>query len=147
MTKQPETPKITIEPDAPDHGSIGHAGAKIARDSDPALKMASGFGQSADKLFMSVDHCVLYLSRRIGEVRQSQERSKSLFGRLKNKMLSEETDKVALSGAVLANVMEYVGDPVPDEFDRGKDYSIRFEIAENLHERLLQKARSEGIIE
>lgn len=141
-----ESPNIRVKGTELDHGSLGRAAPAMMRAANPAARFANRFSQVADKLYMSPDHCILYLARRVGEAQQAGDRSGSIFGRIYNRMTGEAVGFVNLSGAVLATTMTYVGDPVPEVFDKGKDYVIRLEIAENLLNRMKTKAKAEGLI-
>ncbi|SLN34752.1 hypothetical protein ROA7450_01600 [Roseovarius albus] len=142
----PERPKIEIADKPNDHESLGRSVPHAIRSSSPVISMAHKFATMADKHYMSADHCLLYLARRVGYVRQYRERSQNFFGRLINKIMGDDPEVVPLSGAVVAGVLTFLGDPLPKTFDRGQDYNLRFDIADKLLSRMLEKAEVEGML-
>ncbi|KAJ55375.1 hypothetical protein ACMU_11815 [Actibacterium mucosum KCTC 23349] len=138
-------PKIMLKGVPMGFGSFGEIGKAIAR-ADPRVKLASSFAQVADKLYMSDEHCLMYLARRVSNAEQAQARSGWFGGRLYNRMAGENADFVELSGAVLAGAMRYSGHTVPEGLDRGQDYLLRRDYAQGLLLLFKDKAKRSGMI-
>lgn len=117
---------------------------KATRDSNPVLLMGSKFGQLADKVYMSPEHCYLYLARRVGEARRAQQRGGWFGGRLMNRMQGSDPARVPLSGAVMEGVLQCLGEEVPQSLERGGDYQVPLEKAEAWLEGMSDHARAQG---
>ncbi len=75
-----------------------------------------------------------------------RERMVTWWGRIYNVMTGARPATVDVSGAVLAGVLEFVGNPIPDHLDRGEDYRISFDLADRLLEQVTAKAAQEGML-
>ncbi|WP_372574407.1 hypothetical protein [Ruegeria jejuensis] len=129
-----------------DFGSWGRAVPQMVRVASPWTRFAHRFSMLADKVYMSPDHCLLYLARRVGDARLQRERMVTWWGRIYNVMTGARPATVDVSGAVLAGVLEFVGNPIPDHLDRGEDYRISFDLADRLLEQVTAKAAQEGML-
>ncbi len=95
---------------------------------------------------MSNAHCVIYVARRVAEVRNAHVRARWFGGRFYNWLTGSSADYVVLSGAVLANSFKWLGETVPEGFPRGANLELQFELAEKLDADLRAKAKAEGLI-
>jgi len=122
----------SIKIPAPEFGSWTAVATHAAKVSNPAARFGHGFGQLADKAYMTPAHCVMYLARRVGEARQARDRASWFGGRVYNWLTGTKFETVDMSGAVFANSLKCLGEPVPDDFPRGADFTFPFEVAERL---------------
>ncbi len=138
-------PKILIKGVPKGFESFSELGKAMAM-ANPVVKIASGFGQVADKLYMSSELCLINLARRTASCKAAAARNKWFGGRVFNRFSGAQADYVELSGAVVAGTLEYIGDDVPDALERGADYLLRRDLAEDLLHRFKTKARAAGMI-
>lgn len=139
-------PRILVKGVPKAFGSFDELGKAFAK-SDPLLAIAGRFGAVADKLFMDTNLCLINLSGKVGECVLAHERSGSFIGRLINKLTGWNAQFVEVSGAVLAGVMHYLDQKVPEQLDRGRDYLLRRDYAQDLLAEMKIKAKAEGRIE
>lgn len=138
-------PKIMLKGVPLSFGSFGEIGKAMAR-SDPLLKIGGSFAQVADKMYMSDEHSLMYLARRVSMAEEAQARSGWFGGRIYNRMIGANADFVELSGAVLAGAMVYSGHDAPEGLDRGRDYMLRRDYAQDLLLLFKDKAKTTGMI-
>ena len=138
-------PKIKIKGSAKGYGSIGEVGKALAL-ANPALKLGNSFGEAADKLYMTPDLCLINLTRRVRNCEAAAARGSWFGGRLYNRLSGDCRKYAELSGAVLVGALKYIGDDVPDKFDRGLDYLVRRDVAQDILRRFTEMAREQGLI-
>ncbi|WP_420587083.1 hypothetical protein [Ruegeria sp.] len=136
---------MQIEPVKPEYGSLTALAHSLGR-ANPWVRFGAKLSNVADKVYMTTDHCILYLSRKVADAEIARRRDRSVLGRLMNKMLGANPNFIMLSGAVIAGTLEYLCEPVPEDFDRGQDYRVSFGAAEKVHRKFINKARQEGLI-
>ena len=141
-----EKPEFEVVSPAPEHGSLSAAVTHAFLVSHPVARLGARMLEASDKVGMSTEHCLLYLVRRVGEVRQARERSRWWGGRVYNSIAGTSTNKVGLSGAVLINSLKWLGDPVPEGVSRTADLLIDFDVAERIERQMRDRARKEGLL-
>lgn len=137
---------IAVKEPQPNFGSWSAVASQAARAAIPVARFGHTFGELADKVYMSPDHCVVYLARRVGEARQARDRSTWIGGRIYNWMTGAQFETVDMSGAVFASALKTLGEEVPADFPYGSDLTLRFEIAAKLEQEIRAKAKAEGRI-
>jgi hypothetical protein len=60
-------------------------------------------------------------------------------------MVGEDPEYVRVSGAVLENALTWLGEDVPEDFPRGAELELGFDVAMQLDVDLRAKAKVEGI--
>lgn len=146
MAKSPSKAGVEVVSPTPEHGSLSAAVTHAFRVSHPVARLGARLSEASDKVGMSPEHCILYLARRVGDVRQARERSRWWGGRVYNSLTGTRTDKIGLSGAVLINSLRWLGDPVPEGVARTADLLIDFDVAERLEREMRSKAGNEGLL-
>jgi len=87
----------------------------------------------APRWSMSHNDCLVYLHRRVASAKLALDRSKSVSGRLYNRLTGERADVILVSGQVLQTVSRVTGHREAfDELDAGLEYHVPLPLAERL---------------
>jgi len=136
--------KVVAPPDGV--GSWSRMVADAARVTSPMSRFGERFAALADRVHMSDLDCLMFVARRVADVRNARARARWFGGRFYNWLTGNRTEHVMLSGTVLANSLKWLGEEVPEGFPREADLELRFDIAEQLDTDLRAKAAAEGLI-
>lgn len=140
----PKSDDVTLKKQDADFGSWSAFATHATRVANPVARFGNQFAELADKVYMSPDHCVIYLARRVGDARQAKDRSSWIGGRVYNWLTGATFETVDVSGAVFANSLKCLGETVPEDFPRGADLTLNFEMAEKLEREMRALAKAEG---
>lgn len=100
------------------------------------VRFGAEFSRQSDQRYMSPEHCLLYLHRRVATARDADARSRNLPGRMFNRLTGQFGGAAHVSSHVLNVAFNTIGETPPAALRPERHYLVSINEAERLLARL-----------